>query len=57
MVTRPLEKRDYDHIVQVIEHRPMPFEKVRAALEDIRARALFEQLATSGVQLTGSYFK
>lgn len=45
------------HIVQMIEHRPMPFEKVRAALEDMRARKLYEEIATSGIQLSDTYFK
>jgi hypothetical protein len=31
--------------------------KVRAALEDIRARKLYEQIATSGIGLNDAYFK
>jgi parvulin-like peptidyl-prolyl isomerase len=45
------------HIAQVLEHRRIPFEKVKAALEDIRARKVFESIATSGIELNPSYFK
>ncbi len=56
-LSEPFKTQYGYHIVQVLEHRPMPFEKVRAALEDIRARKLYEEIATSGVHLNDSYFK
>jgi peptidyl-prolyl cis-trans isomerase C len=56
-LSEPFKTQYGYHVVQVLEHRPMPFETVRAALEDIRARELFEKIATSGVQLDRSYFK
>jgi parvulin-like peptidyl-prolyl isomerase len=45
------------HIVQVTDHQPLPFEKVRAALENIRARQRFEELGKLDVQLNDLYFK
>ena len=56
-VSEPFRTQYGYHMVQVIEHRPIPFEKVRAALEDIRARKRYEEIATSGVQLNSAYFK
>jgi peptidyl-prolyl cis-trans isomerase C len=45
------------HIVQVLDHRPLPFEKIRAALENIRARQKYEEIAKRDIQINESYFK
>ena len=45
------------HVVQVTDHRPFPFEKVRALLEDQRARERFEEIGRGGVKLDSKYFK
>ena len=56
-VSAPFKTSYGYHIVQVVERRPFPFEKVRAALENIRARQKFDQIAASGIQLNEAYFK
>jgi parvulin-like peptidyl-prolyl isomerase len=56
-VSEPFKSSSGYHVVQVIEHRRIPFEKVKAALEDVRARKVFESIATSGIELNESYFK
>ena len=45
------------HVVLVTDHRPFPFEKVRALLEDQRARERFEEIGRGGVKLDSKYFK
>ena len=39
------------HIVQVLDHRPLPFDKVRPALDNLRARKRFEEVGKTAVQL------
>ena len=45
------------HIVQVLDHRPLPYDKVRPALENIRARSKFEELGKTGMELNEAYFR
>jgi parvulin-like peptidyl-prolyl isomerase len=56
-ISEPFKTEFGYHIVRVTDHQPMPFEKVRAALENIRARQRFEELGKANVQLNDPYFK
>ena len=56
-ISEPIKTAYGYHIVQVVNRGPMPFEKVRAALENMRARKLYDEIGTSGVELSDSYFK
>ena len=44
------------HLVQVVERRPFPFERVRPTLEFLRAKKMLEEIASSGVTLDDTYF-
>ena len=57
VVSEPFKSKYGYHIVEVMERRPFPFEKVRASLEFIRAKQKFEEIAASGIQLNDAYFK
>ena len=56
-VSQPFKSKYGYHIVQVVERRPFPFERVRPALENIRAKQKYEEIAASGIQLNDAYFK
>ncbi len=56
-ISEPIKTVYGYHIVQVVNRGPMPFEKVRAALENMRARKLYDEIGASGVELSDSYFK
>ena len=56
-MSEPFKTKYGYHIVQVVERRPYPFERVRAALENIRARQKYEEIAGAGIQLNEAYFK
>ena len=56
-ISEPIKTQSGYHIVQLIKKAPMPFQSVRAALENIRARERFEQIGSSGVELNQLYFK
>lgn len=45
------------HVLQVLDHRPMPFEAVRKALENILARQRYEEIGKTGITLNADYFK
>lgn len=45
------------HLVQVVDRRPFPFERVRSTLEFQRARKKLEEIANTEVQLSDTYFK
>jgi parvulin-like peptidyl-prolyl isomerase len=45
------------HIIKVEDHRPLPFDKVRPALENLRARQRWNEIGKSGIELNPSYFK
>ena len=56
-VSQPFKSKYGYHIVQVVERRPFPFERVRPALENIRAKQKYEEIASAGIQLNDAYFK
>lgn len=45
------------HILEVLERRPYPFDRIKATLEFERAQRQLEAIATTGVTLDDSYFK
>ncbi len=56
-VSEPIKTQFGYHIIQLIKKAPMPYESVKAALENIRARELYEQIGKSSVELNELYFK
>ena len=56
-VSQPFKSKYGYHIVQVVERRPFAFERVRPALENIRAKQKYEEIASAGIQLNDAYFK
>ena len=56
-ISEPIKTQFGYHIIQLIKKAPMPFESVKAALENIRAREKYDQLGKSNVELNENYFK
>lgn len=56
-LSEPFKTEHGYHVIEVLDRQPIPFEKVRAALEDIRARDKFAEIGATGVQLNEAYFK
>lgn len=56
-LSEPIKTKYGYHLIQVIERRPFPFERVRPTLEFIRAREALEKIANTAPQLNESYFK
>lgn len=56
-ISEPIKTTFGYHIIQVVDRSPMPFDKVRNALENIRARKLYEEIGTSKITLNDAYFK
>ena len=56
-ISEPIKTGFGYHIIQVVDRSPMPFEKVRTALENIRARKLYEEIGSSKITLNDAYFK
>lgn len=56
-VSEPFKTKYGYHIIEVAERRPYPFERVRATLEFARAKQKLEAIASTGIQLSDTYFK
>ena len=56
-VSEPFKSKYGYHIIEVVERRPFPFEKVRSGLEYIRAKQKVEEIGASSPQLDATYFK
>ena len=56
-ISEPIRTKYGYHLIRVNQRAPLPYEKVRAALIDLRARELFEEIGSSKVELNNSYFQ
>jgi len=56
-VSEPFKTEFGYHIIEVLDHKPLPFEKVRAAIENQRAREKYEEIGKRGVKINEAYFK
>ena len=56
-ISEPVKTQFGYYIIQLIKKSPMPYESVKPALENIRARERYEQIGNSGVELNERYFK
>lgn len=55
--SEPFKTKYGYYLIEVTERRPYPFERVRATLEFARARQKLEAIASTGFQLSETYFK
>ena len=56
-VSEPVKTKYGYHLIEIVERRPFPFERVKPTLEFLRAKQKLEEISKSGIQLSDAYFK
>ncbi|MBI3368148.1 MAG: peptidyl-prolyl cis-trans isomerase [Burkholderiales bacterium] len=55
-ISEPVKTKFGYHLIQLVERRPFPFERVRSSIEFMRARQALEKIAATPPQLNDAYF-